>query len=180
MNSVQRLTVLGAVLVAALAFAGQAGAATINLGQFGGGGTFDLSGSSDEYDFILDGSVDLDGEVTSHGAGAEVHIFEAHDLTGFHALTFHQDQSVLKDGTRLLTFHAFLVSPSFYALTVSSSAGYGLHLEFFGVSHGVVVNALQAATPIPPALLMFGTALVGLFGFGGLGRRRGGLGAVTP
>jgi hypothetical protein len=177
MGRLHRWSVLFAALIAALAVTGQAEATTYDLGHLDHNVGFGVFGSTSdgtnpgEYDFILDLPATLEGSIETTGRSAIVHLFELHDLTGFHELKFDSvsETSVKTQITK--SFSIALGTGSLYALTILSDKGGLSYLG--GLNFIFTTTPTPTPTPIPPALLMFGMAIGALGGFGWVGRRRG-------
>ncbi len=148
-------------------------ATTLNLGSIDHTQTLPIGGAagSDEYDFTVNGNAEFSGTVTTNpfftGTAVILNLFEAHDLSGFHSAPFdHMDSSIGGALQVTATFDVAVLPGHLYALQIGTVPGYSGSLTFN--------FAPVAATPIPPALLMFTTGLAGLVGVGWRRRRRPG------
>jgi hypothetical protein len=123
----------------------------------------------DEYDFTVDANTTLTAAFNASASQAidttyNIDLWEAHDMTGFHHVG---GANSMNPNFSLASFSLPVEIGHLYALVVTGFID-GAHTPFT-VSYTGTLTFGVAATPIPPALLMFGTALVAL---GGIGRYR--------
>jgi hypothetical protein len=161
----------GAVLVAAIVILGfgraEASTVTTNFGSIDHTMTESIGEAADSntYEYIF--TVNHDATLTaaiSVVSGFSFDLQESHDRSGYNEVPIAATLTSV-GGDLVLGFENALAPGHIYSLEFNGMGGaFSGDLTF--------TFASVAAAPIPPALLMFGTALTGLFGVGWMRRRR--------